>query len=168
MGLPVPLYPYGLGQGGSCNVPYLLDFAALTKAGAFATTPNPNNADIIYFGKIPIGAQISGVLMDVLSAATDAGALTVTIGDYSDVTGDAITAAGYMAATSIKSTGYTGTVLTDAYGAATKVYSAVSYLALTLGGGVATTLTTGKLLIVAKMSLLSIPAYSIVSPALWH
>lgn len=168
----VPMPPYPFGAGGFYSVPFFFDFAKLKASQAW--TIDPANADILFITTIPIGCQIHGVLMNVFGAATDSGTITVSVGDYSSIANQtAINAAGYMAATSIKATGYTGTIVTDAYGAATKVYGAAEYLALTFGGN-ATECKTGKIWIVVKASFITFPPVDPVSgeyidsPSAWH
>ena len=97
--VPMPTYPFGL--GGFYTVPFYIDFAKLLAAGSI-TTINPSAGDYLVLAKIPIGAQIHGVLMKVATVCADTlgtGTITVTVGDYSAVTtgaGTAIAAAGYL------------------------------------------------------------------------
>lgn len=86
-----------------------------------------SSADVIQLWDIPAGTMILGAMIDVTTACTDTGSATVAIGD-----GDST--AGYLAATSIKTAAKTGTILTDAYGAASKVYAATDTLDLLFGG----------------------------------
>jgi hypothetical protein len=160
---PIPAYPFGL--GGFYTPAWIIDLAALKASQAW--TIDGSSGDYIFIAPIPIGAQIHGVLMNVLTACTDTGTATVSVGDYLVSSGAEVDADGYMAATSIKATGYTGTVIGDAYGAATKAYSAAHYLALTFGGTEAD-IKTGKFWIAVKMSLMSFPDLTIVAPSTWH
>lgn len=162
-GVPIPQYPLGL--GGFYTPGLLFDMAALKTSQAW--TIDGTAGDYIFALRLPIGSQVHGVLMNVLTACTDTGTATVSIGDYLASTGGAVTAAGYMAATTIKTVGYTGTVVGDTYGAATKVYSAEHYLGLTFGGTEAN-IRTGKFWIAVKLSLMTFPDLTVVAPSAWH
>jgi hypothetical protein len=162
--VPMPTYP--LGFGGFYTVPFLFDWAALKASQAW--TLNPNAPDTLVFTTIPIGAQIHGVLFKVVDPITDAGTILMSVGDFSSASA-AIDADGYLGSTplSIKAAGYGGTVLADAYAAATKVYSAAAYLGILFSGS-CTEITTGRMWLAVKMSFTIFPDLSVLAPALWH
>lgn len=124
-------YPQGRAVYGCPRLRVDFSDADVIAAGAI----NPSNADILQIWNIPIGSCLFGALLDVVEAATDTGTATVAIGD-------ATQAAGYLAATTVKTVARTGTIVTDAYGAARLVYAAAGILGLTFAG-TATTLVTG-------------------------
>ncbi len=114
--------PWG---GGNFEVVKLhVDLPAIT--AALGITIDGSAADTLKIWKAPIGCQIHGALLDVKTACTDAGTATISLGDSS--------AAGFLAATTIKAVAKTGTIVGDAYGAATKVYAAETDIKLTFGG----------------------------------
>ncbi len=59
-GVPNPIYPFGL--GGFYSVPFLVDLAALKTSQAW--TIDGSSADYIFLGRLPIGSQVHGVLMN--------------------------------------------------------------------------------------------------------
>lgn len=113
-------------SGGSFKVVKLhVDLPAIV--ADLGITIDGSAGDTLKIWKAPIGCQIHGALLDVKTACTDTGTATISLGD-----GGA--AAGYLAATSIKTVAKTGMVVGDAYGAASKVYAALSDINLTFGG----------------------------------
>ena len=109
--------PYGSGVFGIVKLH--CDMAAI--AAELAATVDGSASDVIQLWDIPIGTMILGVLLDVTTP--EGAAATVAVGD-----GDST--AGYLAATSINSVAKAGTIITDAYGAASKVYAAADTLDL--------------------------------------
>lgn len=156
----LPMYRQGVGVGADVQA-YLIDMAALKTSQVW--TIDGSGGDWFYIMPIPIGCKIDGVLMQVTTACTDTGTATVAVGDYTAADA-AVDADGYMAATSIKATGYTGTVIGDAYGAARKIYSAAHYLGLTFGG-TETDINSGVFWMLVWMSSIKIPD---LPPTAWH
>jgi len=109
--------PYGTGV--FTILKFHVDMSSL--ASDLAATIDGSSSDVVQLWDIPVGTQILGVLLNVTTK--EGATATMAVGD-----GDST--AGYLAATSINSTGYTGTITTDAYGAATKVYAATDTLDL--------------------------------------
>jgi hypothetical protein len=128
-------YPEGQGRFGVVHFHINVE----TVLASLGAAINPSTPDKLDIWNIPIGCQITGALLRVVTAATTTaagGSATMGVGDEDNESG-------YIAAaTDLKTAGYTGTVVGDTFGAATKVYSAVKKLRLTFGG-TATALLTG-------------------------
>jgi hypothetical protein len=126
---------------------------------------NPSNSDLLTILYAPAGMQITGAAMYVDVAGTtvaSGGTATVALGDSANT-------AGYFAATSIKTastypTPAVGMVLTDAYGAATKVYSSKTAIQLLFGGN-ATSITKGQISIYLNVWRMDFEQYSDIT---WH
>ncbi len=127
-------YPQGQGRHGVLH--FRLNWADIVVELAAAI--NPATPDKLDIWTIPVGTQIHGVLLHVVTAAT----VTATAASATVAVGDATTESAYLAATDLKTVGYTGTIITDAFAAATKVYAAALALRLTFAG-TATVLLTG-------------------------
>ena len=111
----------GEGYGRFYVAKFHVDMAAV--AASLAATIDGSASDVIQLWDIPAGTHILSVLLDVTTA--EGATATVAIGD-------ATSAAGFLAATSINATGQTGTIITDAFGAVGgKMYAATDTLDLT-------------------------------------
>jgi len=168
------MYPFGQGQGGLVTLGFFLDFAAMIAAGDLAADVDPSSGDFIALATMPEGSQIHGTFVHVDTALADTlgtGTILATIGDYSSLAGagTAIDIDGYYGSTPIswKSTGASGTILADAYAAATKVYSTASYLAVSFSG-TAVDIISGKVWIMCKATFLTVPDMTIRRPSAWH
>ncbi len=90
---------------------------------SLAATVDGSASDVLQIWDIPAGTHILSVLLDVTKA--EGATATVSIGD-------ATSAAGFLAATSINAVAQTGTIITDAFGAVGgKMYAATDTLDLT-------------------------------------
>jgi hypothetical protein len=129
---------YSEGQGRAGVVHFHVNLADLV-AGLGAPI-NALTDDTVDIWDIPIGTKMKGCLLHVVTAATAlaAGVAATALIEI----GDAESAAGYLAETTIKTVGYTGMIVTDAYAVGTKVYSAAGLLRLTFDG-LATSITAG-------------------------
>ena len=113
----------GDGFGRFSVMKFHVDMAAIT--AALAAVVDGSASDVIQLWDIPAGTHILSVLLDVTTA--EGAAATVSIGD-------ATSAAGFLAATSINAAAQTGTIITDAFGAVGgKMYAATDTLDLTFG-----------------------------------
>lgn len=111
----------GDGFGRFSVMKFHVDMSAI--AEELAATVDGSASDVIQLWDIPAGTHILSVLLDVTTA--EGAAATVSIGD-------ATSAAGFLAATSINSVAQTGTIITDAFGAVGgKMYAATDTLDLT-------------------------------------
>ena len=168
---PTPTYPEGL--GGFATVGFLLDFESLLASQAW--TVNPANGDFIALCQIPVGAQIHGVVVKVITALADTlgtGTILGQVGDYSAITGTgtAIDLDGYTAVTTgsdLTTVATYASSTSEAYMQASKVYASAAYLCLTFSG-TAVDIISGKLWIAAKMSQMVFPDLTTLAPSTWH
>lgn len=110
--------PYGSGSFGIVKLH--CDMAKI--AAELAATVDGSAADVLQVWDVPVGTVVLQALLDVTQA--EGAAATVTIGD-------ATSAAGFLAATSINSVAKTGTIITDAFGATGgKMYAATDTIDL--------------------------------------
>ena len=111
----------GDGWGRFSVMKFHVDMSAI--AEELAATIDGSASDVLQIWDIPAGTHILSCLLDVTTA--EGATATVSIGD-------ATSAAGFLAATSINSVAQTGTIITDAFGAVGgKMYAATDTLDLT-------------------------------------
>jgi hypothetical protein len=127
-------YPFGPCRVGTVHLHLNFEKIVAELGVAIDTTA----ADTIALWEMPIGTQILGCLMHVVVAATT----TAAAGTATLAIGDAGSAAGYLAATTIKTVGYTGMVVGDGYGAARRTIAAATDLVV-VTAGTATAILTG-------------------------